>query len=164
MPGAPFDRRKRTAARGLNLLAELEAFCVLGAGRFDVGVHHALNVFRGAPLAEHAGQPVVSPFQGRIDRRHWRARLYEDDLYLLGRMGSSPSLALTHVLGAAWPHLGATYRERIVARLAELPDDGMARAWKAAGGAPFWEPPTQAGAQTHLVVDEAGWRDVGVPR
>ena len=150
--------------RGANLLAELEALVVLGAGRFDVGVHHVLNVFRGAPIAEHSGRPVPNPFLDRLDRRHWRARIYEEDAYLLARMASSPSLALSHVIGAAWPHVAAAYRERVTARLAELSDDGMARAWKAAGGAPWWEPPAIDGAQTHFVAPNATQHDWGIGR
>lgn len=137
---------------------------MLGAGRFEVGVHHALNVFRGAPLAEHAGQPIVTPFAGREDRRHWRARVYEEDSYLLARLASSPSIALSHVLGAAWPHVAAPYRERVAARLADLPEDGMARAWHAAGGAPWWEPPASPGVQTHFVAPDATQHDYGVSR
>lgn len=80
-------------------------------------------------------------------------------------MGSSPSLALSHVLGSAWPHVPAAYRERFAARLAELPDDGISRSWKASGGAPWWEPPHAAGEQTHFVLDDAGaWHDAGVMR
>lgn len=148
----------------MNLLAELEALVVLGAGRFDVGVHHALNVFRGAPIAEHAGRAVPNPFVARIDRRHWRGRIYEEDAFLLNRMASSPSLALSHVIGASWPHLASVYRERIDARLQELPDDAMAAAWKAAGGAPWWEPPAAEGAQTHFVSTDTWQHDWGVPR
>ena len=160
----PVDGGARAAMRGVNLLAELEALVVLGAGRFEVGVHHALNVFRAAPLAEHSGTPVANPFAERADRRHWRARIYEEDAYLLARMASSPSIALSHVVGATWTHLAAPYRERIARRLEELPEDGMARAWKAAGGAPWWEPPASAGVQTHFVDAAATQHALGVHR
>lgn len=164
IPASPVARQARALVRGVNLLAELEALVVLGAGRFEVGVHHALNVFRGAPLADHSGKPVANPFAERIDRRHWRARVYEEDAYLLQRLASSPSLALSHVVGATWTHLAAPYRERIAARLAELPEDAMARAWSAAGGAPWWEPPASAGVQTHFVDPAAAQHDWGVAR
>lgn len=151
--------------RGVNLLAELEALAVLGGGRFEVGVHHALNVFRGFPLAEHHGAPVAHPFADRCDKRHWRLRIYEDDAILLRSIASPVSIGLTHVLAAAWPHVHSAYRERILARLAELPDDAMARSWKAAGGAPWWEPPAAGGEQTHFVVtDEGSIHDAGVLR
>lgn len=162
---AAFSASPRAPIRGLNLLAELEALTVLGAGRFEVGVRHALNVFRGAPIAEGSGDAVASPFAGRQDRRHWRARVYEEDAFLLSRMGSSASLALTHALGVAWPHVPAPYRERVEARLAELPDDAIARSWAAAGGAPWWEPPRVAGEQTHFVLDDpSALHDPGIAR
>ena len=162
---ASFATSPRSVLRGVNLLAELEALTVLGAGRFEVGVRHALNVFRAAPIAEGSGAAVVSPFAGRQDRRHWSARVYEEDAFLLSRMGSSPSLALTHALGVAWPHVAAPYRERVLARLAELPDDGIARSWAAAGGAPWWQPPSVGGEQTHFVLDDtAALHDLGVQR
>lgn len=162
---AAFAVSPRAPVRGVNLLAELEALTVLGAGRFEVGVRHALNVFRGAPIAEGSGASIASPFAGRQDRRHWRARVYEEDAFLLSRMGSSASLALTHALGIAWPHVPAPYRERVEARLAELPEDAMARSWAAAGGAPWWEPPAVPGEQTHFVLDDAeATHDLGVPR
>lgn len=157
--------RRRVAVRGLNLLAELEALTILGAGRFEVGVHHTLNVFRAVPIADASGRPVASPFLGREDRRHWRARIYEDDAYLLARMGSHTSLALSHALGVAWPHVPSGYRERFDARLEELPDDAMSQSWRAAGGAPWWEPPATTGEQTHLVLDDPdALHHPGVPR
>lgn len=149
-----FEARPRSAVRGLNLLAELEALTILGVGRFEVGVNHVMNVFRAVPIADASGVPVESPFTGREDRRHWRFRIYEDDAYLLARMGSSTSLALSHALGVAWPHVGTGYRERFAERLASLPDDKLARSWRAAGGAPWWEPPAVTGEQTHLVLDD----------
>lgn len=165
----PFARRAAVVEhhrfrteRGLNLLAELEALTALGAGRFEVGVHHALNLFRAFPLAERSGAPVEDPFADREDKRHWRLRLYEDDAILLRSIGSPVSIALTHVLAAAWPHMQSGYRERILARLAELPDDAMAKSWKAAGGAPWWEPPRAGGEQTHLVVSDAALYDPGI--
>jgi len=159
------ERHRWRAARGVNLLAELEALTVLGAGRFEVGVHHALGVFRGVPLADHNGAPVESPFAGRRDARHWRLKIYEDDAYLLGRMGSSVAVALTHVLGVAWPHVHSIYRARFDARLAELPDDALAASWKAAGGAPWWEPAPASGEQTHFVVSDVdAFHDAGVHR
>ena len=161
---APIGRQARTAVRGVNLLAELEALVVLGSGRFEVGVHHALNVFRGAALAEQSGKPIASPFAQREDRRHWRASIYEEDAYLLARVGSSLSLALSHALGAAWPHVPAPYRERFEQRLAELPEDALARSWRAAGGAPWWEPPASPGVQTHFVDARAEQHDWGVER
>lgn len=162
--GSPIDRHARAPIRGVNLLAELEALVVLGAGRFELGVHHAVNVFRGAPLAEHSGRAIESPFSGREDRRHWSARIYAEDAYLLARLASAPSLALTHVLGAAWPHVAAPYRERFAIRLEELPEDGIARSWKAAGGAPRWEPPRASGEQTHFVDAPASHHDLGIGR
>lgn len=162
---ALFATRPRHVVRGVNLLAELEALTVLGAGRFEVGVNFVLNVFEAVPLAEHSGVAAPTPFAGREDRRHWRARIYERDAYRLARMGSSVALALSHVVGVAWPHVPSGYRERFARRLEELPDDAMARSWKAAGGAPWWEPPRASGEQMHFLLDEPGaFHDVGVPR
>lgn len=145
--------RPRVRVRALNLLAELETLVVVGGGRFDVGVHHVANLFRAPGLAARAASPVPLPFADRVDRRHWTAHVYEEDAYLMERIGGGTSLVLGALLAQAWPRL-APYRERIEARLAELPDDAMARAWKAAGGAPWWTPPAIPTRQTHLVVAE----------
>lgn len=143
--------RPRRRVRGANLLAELETLVVLGAGRFDVGVHLVANLFRAPGLVARCAEPAPLPFADRIDRRHWAASVYEEDAALLAGAGGGTSLVLSALLAQAWPRL-APYRERIEARLAELPEDGIARAWKAAGGAPWWSPPAVPTQQTHLVL------------
>lgn len=143
--------RPRVLRRGVNKLAELETLCALGGGSFEVGVHHAANLFREGPLARRSGAEVPDPFADRIDKRQWAARIYEEDAFLLDRMGGGLSLGLTHILGVAWPHV-APYRDRIAARLDALPDDGLARARMVRGDVPRWTPPPRRGAQEHFVV------------
>lgn len=167
----PFGRsalvgsRPRVRTRGVNRLAELEALVILGGGRFEVGVRFIANVFEDVPLAEQSGRAVPNPFAGREDVRQWVVRIYEDDDFRLRRMGSSVSVALSHLLGVAWDHVPSTYRERVAARLAQLPDDAMARAWRARGEVPYWEPPAASGVQTHFVEDlPHSPRHLDVPR
>lgn len=163
-PSRPVARaRPRRRVRGTNLLAELEALVVVGAGRFDVGVHHVANLFRAPGLVASVQAAADLPFADRADRRHWAATVYEEDAYLLERIGGGTSVVLSALFAHAWPRL-APYRARIEARLAELPDDGMARAWKAAGGAPWWTPPAVPTLQTHLVLADDGVFDAGVAR
>lgn len=157
----PVRARPRRRVRGTNLLAELETLVVLGGGRFDVGVHLVANLFRAPELAARGGKPIELPFAERIDRRNWSATVYEEDAYLMERVGGGTSRVLEALLAHAWPRL-APYRERIDARLAELPDDGLARSWKAAGGAPWWTPPRAPTVQTHLVLQDGSPFDAGI--
>jgi len=147
-------RKARIRCRGLNALAELEALCVLGGGSFELGVHHAANLFRRLPLAERSGQAFEAPFGEREDRRHWAWPLYEEDAYLLRHLAPSATTGLSLLLAAAWPHVGASYRERIDARLTDLPDDALARAWSVRAQPRRWAPPRTRGEQTHFVILE----------
>lgn len=163
-PDAAAFQPARRPVRGVNLLAELEALVAIGAGRFDVGVHHVVNLFRGRSLAALSGVPQAAPFAGREDRRHWVAHVYDEDAYLLARMDGGLALALSGALAAAWPHLPHALRERAEARVEEL-DDGIGRAWLHAGGAPLWRPQPARTLQSHLVVaDEAAPHRVDVAR
>lgn len=156
--------RTRVRARGVNRLAELEALVVLGGGRFEVGVNYVVNLFEAVPLAGESGRRVPSPFAQREDVRQWVVRIYEQDDYRLRRMGSGVSVALSHLIGVAWDHVPSAYRERVDARLAQLPDDALARAWRARGEVPYWEPPAPSGDQTHFVDDAATTHLLGVRR
>lgn len=152
----------RERCRGFNALAELEALCVLGAGSFEVGVHHAANLFRQLPLAARSGMPHPDPFADRQDRRHWSWPLYARDAFLLKQLGGSASTGLTLLVGAALPRVAPGYRERIARRLEELPDDGLARAWAVRGQPRRWTPPRpRRGEQVHFV--EAGDEDAWLP-
>lgn len=162
---APGATKARERCRGFNALAELEALCVLGGGDFALGVHHVANLFRRVPLAARSGVAVEDPFADRIDRRHWAAPLYADDAFLLRHVSPSVATGLTLLLASAWPHVGASYRARIDARLAELPDDELARAWAVRGQPRWWAPPRASGQQTHfVVVEDAADHDVGIRR
>lgn len=160
---SPTRRPTRRPLRGVNLLAELEALVAIGGGRFDLGVHHVVNIYRDAPLAKLSGSPLPNPFAQRRDRRHWVAHVEDEDAYVLARVDEGPSRALTAVLAVAWPRLSSHYRERALARVMDL-DDGMSRAWRQAGGAPYWRPPIPTTLQTHLVVDAADSSFTGVRR
>ncbi|HUR68662.1 MAG TPA: hypothetical protein VM370_05395 [Candidatus Thermoplasmatota archaeon] len=150
-PRSPVRRRPKLPLRGINGIAELEAICVLGGGKFEVGIHHAMNIFRGLPLASVSGTAIPEIFDGRTDKRLWARAVYEEDAYTLQRMSGGTSAALTLALSAAWPHVAAPYRERALARIAELPDDGLSRAWETVGGARWWAPPTTGTEQLHFV-------------
>lgn len=147
----PLSRSKREPCRGQNALAELEALVVIGGGSFDVGVHHVTNILRRVPIVQELQDYEGHLFDDKKDRRSWATPLYAGDISTLRNLGAGVSSGLSTALTLAWRHIPSAYHERIDERLAELPDDDLARPWRVRGQARWWSPPKPPGIQSHFV-------------